>query len=1550
MSKRDSSSVASSISRKSDHRSLLETVGNGSEEAYKKRENELLDKTIVEFPKNQTDGVTAQTKYLDLSNIVNTKINVKSFPSKLVVLRLTGTKIPQLSEFPQLDYLRTLYLDHCNLTSLEGLPRFSKLRYLYLNDNSIKNYQGISIYPELTLLDLSNNPGKFTAESALQATGSIRLSIFNGIAITRANIRQAFKSPIVGIALRSGLNPENATEQEATEFLSSDIIQVCNDLNLDIALARITFKQTEDNNYVAEMPIPLTDRPEENHAYDIKWYMSSCPFLNQKGEEWEEIKMRTQENSITILNIMHQHIIKATFKLYLPNSKDPNKVYSMYASQVVGYQKGQLVLPFPVDPIVCGEPREGTLISVMPMPIPSRTNWYIDTDLILENSETLNLTYDHVGKVIKCVIQPYCTELPDERFNELETETEVVQPLLPSVTGLSFPKEVIEGQQIKFTRQILPDREGDSEITIERAKTASDEWVECTTLNPSSLVYTPTKNDVNCFLRLKYLPVLQDGSSIDEPQIFYSKERVIPALPSFKNQRICGDFFVGRKVIAIADYEGGEMGECHFQWYSSQKEIKSKSEVTKCKKLRTTSQILELGESELNRYVVCLMTPIRDDDVSGEEVFCCSEKTIETDENPPEKINLPKEIFAFKPISIDFYSRWFVSSTEDEESFESAGTGQIFTPNLSHVGRFLRIKSEKGDYILDIVKPSAPLIVNGFELITKSDELKDGDIIEIPDEIETENCEIVWIRNQNGKAIVVDVESRSYKIQESDVGYTIKCGVTPQFENSQIVYSKSTTKISKAMRQKPKIVKLEDGNLSLNFEGTVYSMKWFRSRDKVEFEHICSFVFSGFDRNTESENYTLFVPQKNSKENLQKVKENLDVSELSYKITDADTNCYMKCEVELGNLQVVKGQTVVKPSGEVISATTKSFIKAPDFLLYFDRIPDSLRENEKITLQVKGSLSQIPKYYWLLKTVDEETNEDSWTVISDCLSFIPNKEHIGCQIRAVATTNKYKIDDLFKENLPENQILDMPEIKPSLPIVKDINISQDDKGKIVITANYIGGKPSKPLVILGCTGSDGVTIEEKSVNEQSISIENDDKIIVKLTPWREMFFGTKTPKINVCITPVRDDGLKGKPVWSNTTAIVKKVTHIDKIRIANGSKNKEQKVGDVLMCKVVPFEGENDEIDHCEFEWTFETEINDHFTSLFEDQISKLTKKKSKSLLSDSDDEDDTKSDILTLKQTDSENNEYELIYDQSENKVRKFYSRRQMPSIILTEDDSENRLTVKVWVINKYGFETSKTSHLKIQKLGQQDLIPELLINVKNKKKKGDKTDDDSQVYTDSILTCSFVNFDNENNDDLTWFVCQNENYEDEEEIICDDSFTPNAMFCNKFVFAKCGELKSNLVGPVLPQQKVETLAKSYYKSGTLKFKGDAPVGNGIWDVSFTLNNIVLTGRNNVTKSTEWKSVNIVIVDNEKIKIETGPGMKYLMIPNINKDFSQKESCDLCYLIFQKYINSPPEESLQSPSKVSTKRSDASSSVSPRSSRRNDNHSVTSSPRTPRK
>ena len=1517
-------------------RRLMDTYGQGSDEALKKKLQDLVSSSITEFPKTQDPNLPSSTRYLDLSNITGQPINFNIIPQNIVVLRLTHTNISSLQGFPMLPALRTLYLDSCNISSLEGMPRLPKLRYLYLNDNILTNYKGMPILPELTELDMSNNPADFKVTTALQACGSIGLGTFNGASVTVSDIRTAFShSPLVGVALRSGLEPETATNEDALNYMSQDIVKYLVDKGFEEGTPVLTFTGSDDEGWFVIFPIQLKlpsngkkQKPVEEGtiiANDIKWYMNTCP-ITSNGEEWELLTQK-QLNMIEIKTTMYQHIIKATFRI-----NDSQQVFSMYTDNVIGYQEGTLMLPFPVTPRVSGEPREGSLISTIPMPVPTKSSWYIEGEPILENSDTLTLTAEHIGKEITCAIQPFCPDLPQVRFNELLTMTEVVVPLAPKVKGIVFPNDIVEGIEFQMQKLFTPNREGNSRVAIERAKSASDEWTHCAILNPSSLVYTPTNEDVGSFLRLVYEPVLDDGTVAEEPFYFYSKSRVVPSLPVIKNAKLAGDFLVGRKIIAIGDYSGGRKGECVYEWFSSSKPFEKMRDIKKATKIQNTSnsEVFVPGEAEIDRYIACLITPIRDDDVVGDQIVATSKNPIQDDPEPPEKISIPEKILAFRPINVPFDCNWFISSTEDPTGFEHAdsGVGMEFTPNERHIGRFIRITkvNEPGcSYILGQVF-SGPAFVADFELEVSSP--YDTGVASIPEEIDLENFEVIWIRMTGNKEIVVDVDTRKYTFTEQDIGSQIKAAIThistDTNERGVTTFSAPTKKIMKSVRGRPVI----SGKLQVGKELTVSiskdtkdnipiieSCKWYKSRDRTSWQTAVCYSFYQIDKNTEEITYKCTEGRT--------VDHPLLFADLSFPLTDAEIDHYIKVELTVGEFTSISKtrKTQVKSTGEILSTLAKDRVKCSDFqIILQNKEQEFYLEGRKATVSTKGVFEENTStvIVWERESFDDH-NEEEWIIVGEGLSYKFTLDDIGQTIRCRPWLKQERrsgqthpeigtVSRLSEEDLSNNVIV-FSDIRAKSPQVTDVEVEQSATGQIVIRGLYKGGSEGKSVFYISYMDDDQHTLHH--VEMENIQGEQlpDGRSEYKMYPWDSLFRRETTTlssvKIDAAYKPVRDDGLDGVPVWSSKSITISSIPIVEKASI-KGSSGNHFCSGDTLTCLVKATDAKK-----CEFEWTIKRKPT-------EKERAKFTREK-KPLSSSA---KSSSSNLSPVKQSNTT-----TTYDSETDILTYTILRSETASYTLKETDNNAQFSCTIWAIGRNGFEsipktidfspnvaaTRSNPRLEIRLSAEPEDTKQKAVIKATKRassalQRAERGSND--FYSGDVLEAIFEDTEEQ---DVFWIIRNNNKADKDDEeydvISTEQSMRLNASYVGQYiqVISEDQQFRSDIIGPIQASSSLESLAKAASRANSFRFKGHAPVGNGQWDCQMSNDGMTIVGRNKVSKKTNWNDTNISMNGSNQLEITNGPGSRFVMVPSLDERDkkgikSTEEVRDLIYTIYKLY------------------------------------------------
>lgn len=601
--------------------------------------------------------------FLDLSENKLKAEAIKKLGPNITSLNLSSNPL-QSCFIPFLSKLRILNLDFCNISSFEGFPHFPSLIHLSINHNSISSFKGLPLFPVLEYFSILSNATEFSPEIAIAATGSIVLSSFNQKDVTEDQMKVAFSySPLVGIALREGMNVQQEESikdehEKALHFLTHDIETDFRHLSKDNSLFKLSITKLEnsindcnesstirENEYLISIPKILSLENTQVTWDSINWYKNLCPFYN--NDTWEIIP---SENMDSIKTTLRLHVLKCSLTL-------GKKTYFLYTEYPIGVNddSNAFFLPYAINPSIIGAPVEGSLISLIPFPIPLHISWFCDSKEISKNNTSLFLSNDYVGSSITCTLQPYSKHFPSIFFNSIYSSTEKVHPLIPIVAGIVFPECMIQDQKIDFCRNIIPDKEGKSEILIEGANKQSSEWFLLKELSPSSLYYIPTANDIGKYLRMRYKPILADGTA-GNITYFYSKSKVLPAIPTFQNVTIAGQLRTNYPLMALGQYSGGQEGQSEIIWYYSPHPIMTKHRTKKLQIVAKNSKYFTPSQDLAKGYIAIQMTPIRVDGVVGDPVFYAAKEPIELYEAPqplPEgKISKGSEELSFHPDNV----------------------------------------------------------------------------------------------------------------------------------------------------------------------------------------------------------------------------------------------------------------------------------------------------------------------------------------------------------------------------------------------------------------------------------------------------------------------------------------------------------------------------------------------------------------------------------------------------------------------------------------------------------------------------------------------------------------------------------------------------------------------------------------------------------------------------------------------------------------------------------------------------------------------------------
>ena len=981
-------------------------------------------------------------------NLEDNQFTIQStneFPKNLTSLSLRNNPL-RSCKLPRFERLRSLLLDGCGLTSFEGLPSFPNLRLLSVSNNKISNLKDLPIFSHLESFNISNNDFEFDVVTCIAAIGSISINKFNGTEITAQNLKDAFMlSPLVGYSLRKGRNPQRfqSNEEEVSEaqkFLSEPLLKYIETTNANQNDVKLSIEEAKDGT--TSIVLPLV-------AENIKWYRDIMP--DAQGREWSPLTSFTDKDMLNVLplaNIMKMHIIKCEFTIN-------KKQYSLYTDQPIGREEGDLCLPFPLDPILAGTPIEGSLISLIPLPIPTRVAWVSGSRLVLENSPSIILTNNEVGKPITCLLAPYCPNYEEIIFSVLNTETEPVGPLIPTVTGIKFPDNIIEGEEILFDRKMIPDREGDSTIYVDRACTPSSQWETVATLEAGDLHYTPTAQDVGSFLRVSYTPATQEGTSGDTVY-FYAKTKVVPTLPRFENPMICGMQRAGSAVVAVGQYIGGKKGNCEYVWYMSDKEIHPDAKTLRDLTPVCDQQVFEIPDDAVDMYLAVELIPMRDDEVIGESAFAASTEPIVAPlGEKKEKIEYDQEIVAGKKITLEQQVQFFVTKLGAEDGFEATTFGSSFTPKQANIGQYVKVENGEFEGMLGEVQPSPSYIK---EINLSYDGISIGKTLSLS--IKTRNMkpndiEVIWARVNGAIERAAAYNTNQYTITEKDIGFQIKARVTPFDKNgTRLAYME--TDLTPVVKPSSQLAPLICGTFA---EGCEVFIDCEQEVTDVKWQHN---IKGGWKEIGAGPTYLL-------------------------KKSDIGRNIRATCNIN-GKSITTTAQHAIDP------ALPKATITLPE---------NPPEENVMYAIDVNytgGVEGDVLSIWERNNDVKDEEEEEAWTEIAkNTKEYTPKKEDIGHVIRI--TYIPQRKDGVVGEEI----VLTTQEVVAAKPIMKNIKLIQNKQGFLEIQGKYSGGEEGQSHVVWHAILQDGTDATLARNSEKIISPHPDifgAEVYAEFTPER----------------------------------------------------------------------------------------------------------------------------------------------------------------------------------------------------------------------------------------------------------------------------------------------------------------------------------------------------------------------------------------------------------------------------------------------------------------
>ena len=977
--------------------------------------------------------------YVDLENNNLTLDELQKINPNVALLNLSRNPLGSCL-IPNFQSLRSLHLDDCKLKSLEGLPFLPNLRILSVANNRLTSLKGLQIAPRLKSVVVSGNCVEFDVRMVMAALGSVWLSSFNGAGITQEQFTQAFgMSPIVGYSLRIGRDPTPTGSyqeelQKTREFLIGDLAEISEASQQTLVVKEVS---PEDSQIVC---------PFDTKA--VRWYMNVMP---EKGSEWSLIKTKNPR-VLHVEMAIRLHNIKCEFDLN-------GKTYAVYTDEPLGRNMKEMCLPYPIQPVIAGTPVEGSMVTLLPFPLPAKIAWIQNERTIALDMTTIVVSENEVGDSIACLLQPQAPNFVDVGFSTIFVATEKVSPVLPMIGGMAFPEEISEGEEITFRKEIFPDTEGDSQILVERAQSPSAEWVPVGNMEVNNMKYTPTADDVDHYLRIVYTPRMTNGI-VGRTMYVYSQSKVMPTMPTFKNPIIGGVPKVNHTLVALADYSGGVKGKCSYDWYFSKHHIKKEHGVTpRLQKVATNQQYFVPDTHMAEGYLAVVMVPVRNDDVIGEPVFCVLEDKLGL-EDPPKKFDLPNQVIVGEKIKFPQEVDILLSSTSGFCGFDFIKTNTYFKPRTKHIGRILKVVNDTVDMIIGEVRPATPRIM---EVSLVCDDWDIGSPVTLSvthRNVKPDGLTITWTRTNGPYRKVIGLDIPEYTLCYKDAGYRIQAIVTAIDDAGnklEPVFSNFSPVIKTAQVIEPTITGNleENGVIGVSCTKGVDSVIWYQTDSKSKYF---------------------------------KIGEGME-----YTLRNEDVGKFIRAVLSMRN-----GQTLVTTTKSTVASAEPSVELLPG---------GEIKEGDVI----------VPKKVWhggaegnsLLRWYRE--TYDGWEFILEGPEYQTTSEDVDCVIRLIYTPFRCdgeRGDDKTIEYGPVNAVK---------PKVENVRITQNERGLIEATGKYSGGFEGMSFIIWRVYHGDvpeniGKTIEKEILPDEKMAGQTVDAVYVPVRS--DGLAGTPVPSSN----------------------------------------------------------------------------------------------------------------------------------------------------------------------------------------------------------------------------------------------------------------------------------------------------------------------------------------------------------------------------------------------------------------------------------------------------
>lgn len=537
-------------------------------------------------------------------NVLHLDINsnkIISFPDRLhqlISLNISNNPIT-VSTLGNLQNLRSLSLDFCNIKKFKVFPNLPHLTHLSLVGNEITNLKDFPIYPNLNSIDFRGNPLVYDEYLLIAAIGSHNLSKLNNTKIQEKTFIKAFSiSPIIGYSIRHG---NQLTHQ---------------DDELDNAISFLT----------SESPLKIIDSGQTKSlvpprgANSFKWY-----YL--ENSKWIDLDCPTR--TLPITPFLSLKLIKCDFD-----------GLSSYTATPVGWDEQGPVSFHNSFPEIIGDITSGAIIATN-VAENTRITWKIG-DKEIGNGNYCEIPEDSDGLTLSCISASVSNAFPNVNF-------------APIISVFTIQKPDYEFSEFSITEN--PEINSSLGIKIEAYPANSKFTVY---IDIADDLASEFKNIASVEFPYEYLiPPDLAGKFIrisvnlgdDDFLYAYSKERVKGQGLKNIEATIVGSYKAGHPHILL--FEDKEFGKkCKIEWLTL-------SDYGVYTNYSVTEPVFTPPIDAVNATICCHIIPDEDDTEYGETVV---ESPVPLGESSQlEEYNVEKAPYEGSKIEMDSEGQWQVS-------------------------------------------------------------------------------------------------------------------------------------------------------------------------------------------------------------------------------------------------------------------------------------------------------------------------------------------------------------------------------------------------------------------------------------------------------------------------------------------------------------------------------------------------------------------------------------------------------------------------------------------------------------------------------------------------------------------------------------------------------------------------------------------------------------------------------------------------------------------------------------------------------------------------